>query len=1163
MRFWRLQNATLAFSLMAIAGVTVNTLAPVMRAQSNISGDITGTVTDPSGAALANAKVTVTSDKSGQVKTAATNSVGDYRVSLLQPGSYKISITAPGFDTTTQTAVVSAGTVITVSAKLTVGQASTTVEVAAGDVELLHPDDAQISTTFDQQQIQSMPNPGNDLTFVAQTAPGAVMNTQGGYGNFSVNGLPGTANTFTVNGGYEGDPYLNLNNSGATNLLLGNNDVESVTVTTNSYDAAFGGLGGAQVNEISRSGGNKYHGNLIYWWNGSLLNANSFFNKQSDSPKNFSNANQWAAAVGGPLKRDKIFGFIDTEGIRVVIPQSGTVAAPSIGYQNEILGPVDTDEESIARHRVLAHSHMLGRSGMARPHSLVDPTTYAPYGNLADNGNSSEAGLYQAIFGYYNNAKNYASGEPDPFGDPDVWIFNGQTTNFAEEWLVNDRVDINISDRDHLFIHSKADHGVQPTETSFLSSDFDALSPQPSYEGQLGETHTFTPALTNQFLFAASYYRAIFTNTNGAKLAQTIPFVLIPEGFASGGDWDAYGGNSNWVGAADYAFPQGRNVTGYQFSDDIGWTKGKHNLKFGFTMRRDDISDYTSSEHDINYAGGENFILDQGDFAAGYSDEWAERFPRRLSEPVALYVMGGYAQDQWKPNSHLTVTAGLRLEHNSNPLCKTNCVANFSQDFSSLPTADSTPYNQLITSGRQQAFFEQQNVAYEPRIGFSFLPGSDSKTTIRGGFGMFADYFPAQIMGDLLANMPNVDRFTVLGAYYGNGITVDSTQDDSGHAQAVTSNNALQTLFPQGGYYKNASGTCPDTSSIYCATGGVFTRPTFSSVGHKVYLPTYEEWSLAVEREIAKNTVLSVNYIGNHTYHQPVSRLPQAYDASGTNASLPASRPNASLGSVTEYYSGGVGSYNGLVATLTSRIHWLTTQVNYAYGHALDEISNGGFDAFGVNSVGQINPYNLRQNYGNADYDTRHYVSANYSINIPHFGGPRVLVDNWEVAGTVFHNSGYPFSVTDNSGAVTYGNAPLAMQLDNNFNHHCGGESHTLYQNGSGAPTGCDFASHFTSSTDYGQQRRNQLYGPAYTDFDFDIAKGFKIPHSETAKVKIGAQFFNMFNHPNFQIPDFDVNDSTLGVIESMANTPTSILGAFLGGDASPRLIQAKLSFTF
>jgi hypothetical protein len=1124
MRFMRLSTVAIGLSFMAVTGFLVNDSARMAIAQSNISGDVYGTVMDPSGAAVPSAQVTVTSLDKGTQYTATTNSTGGFRVSLLPPGRYKISATSAGFSTATAETMVSAGEVTPVNIKLAVGQQATTVEVTAGSGEILHTDDAQMSTNFNLEQIQSLPNPGNDLTFVAQTTPGAVMNTQGGYGNFSVNGLPGTSNTFTINGGYEGDPYLNLNNSGATNLLLGNNDVQTVTVITNSYDAAFGGLGGAQINEISRSGGNRWHGNLGYWWNGRAMNANSYFNKQLGSPRNFDNANQWAAAIGGPLKHDKIFGFIDTEGVRVIIPVDQKAYGPSPAFQSAILGAPGTA-----------------------------PATLAPYGNLADNGNQSEAPVYQAIFNYYNNARNWTSGMQDP-NDPRTWIWNGQTTNFGREWLINGRVDFNLGSNDHLYVHFKDDHGVQPTQTSFLNPVFDAESPQPSYEGQMNWTHTFSPRITNQFLFAASYYRAIFTNTNATTLAASnLPFVLVPEGFASsGGDWDVNLNASSWIGGANYAFPQGRNVTGYQFNDDLSWVSGRHTIKLGYTMRRDDITDYTPSEHNINFAGGENYILDEGDFAAGWSDQWAERFPIRLSEPVALYVMGAYAQDQWKPTANLTLTYGLRVEHDSNPLCRTNCVSNFSQDFANLPASESTPYNQLIASGRQQAFFDERNISWEPRLGFSFLPGgADSKTTLRGGFGMFADYFPAQIMGDLMANMPNVDRFTVLGAAYGNNITLDAASPVSGHAAATASNSALQSLFSQGACYSG----CGPALSLLDVTGGVFTRPTITSVAHTVKLPIYEEWSLSLEHELVKNTVVSVNYIGNRSYHQPVSNMPNAYDPYGDNATLPASRPNASLGSVTEYYSGSWSNYNGLIGTLTSRINWVSLQFNYAYGHALDTSSNGGFDAFGLNSVGQINPYDLRQNYGNADYDTRHYISANYAVTVPHYHGIRSILGDWNFAGAVFHNSGYPFSVTDNTGDIVYGNPALAMQIDNNFNHHCGGGAHTL--------SACSFASHFTSSTNYGQQRRNQLYGPNYTDVDMDVAKGFKVPGMESGRLKIGVQFFNLFNHPNFQIPDSDVNDSTLGEIYTTANTPTSILGAFLGGDASPRLIQLKGSFTF
>jgi hypothetical protein len=1144
MRSIRLHSTALALSLASLLAFMACAIAPMAHAQTQISGDIAGNVMDSTGAVLANATVSVTSASTGQTKVVQTDSSGNFRVPLLAPGSYQVKIGAAGFETRTQSVVVAAGQVTTLNPRMRIGAAATTVEVTGDAIQTLDTENAQISTSFNLEQMQNLPNPGNDLTFVAQTTPGAVMNTQGGYGNFAMNGLPATSNTFTVNGGYEGDPYLNLNNSGATNLLLGNNDVEAVTITTNSYDAAFGGLGGAQVNEITRSGSSSYHGNLTYWWNGRLLNANDYFNKQFGSPRNFDNVNQWAAALGGPLKRDKIFGFIDTEGIRVIIPVRAPAYGPSPTFQSAVLSstPICPAYDS--------------QGNLLNPLPTCANLTYAPYGNLAYNGNSSEASLYQKIFSYYNNAHNWSQGSQDT-ADPRTWDFNGQTANLGTEWLINDRVDFNLGTNDHLFIHSKVDKGVQPTATSFLDPIFDALSPQPSYEGQLNETHTFSSSLTNQFLFAASYYRAIFTNTNAAQLAQTIPFVLIPEGFATGGAWDQSVNSGDWVGNIDYALPQGRNVTGYQFSDDMSWIRGNHNFKFGYAFRRDDITDYTTSEHNINFGGAENIIYDEGDFAAGLSDVYVERFPQRLSEPVALYVEGFYFQDQWKPVPNLTLTMGIRFEHDSNPICITNCVSNFSNSFSALPTSQSTPYNQIFASGRHQGLLGEQVIGYQPRFGFALLPfGSASKTTIRGGFGMFNDYFPAQIMGDLISNVPNVNRFTILGAIYGNPITVDTTSASSGHAQAVDSNNALNALFSKGGYYKNANGTCPDPLSIYCATNGNFSRPAVTATARHVSLPTYEEWSLAVEHQFLQNTTLAVTYVGNRSYHQPVSYMPNAYDThAGTNASLPSKLPNAALGSVVEYNSGSWSNFNGLQAVLSSRIHWAMLQFNYVFGHALDTTSNGGFNAFGLNGNGQINPYNLAQNYGNADYDVRHYISANYDLAIPHYFGPKALVDNWEIAGTIFHNSGYPFSVTDNTGNNVYGNASLAKQIDNNFNHHCGGGSHTV--------SPCDFASHFTSSTDFGQQARNQLFGPNYTDFDLDLVKGFNLPKWETAKLKIGAQFFNLFNHPNFQLPDSDVNDPGVGLIYTQANTPTSILGAFLGGDAAPRLIQAKLSLTF
>ncbi len=253
---------------------------------------------------------------------------------------------------------------------------------------------------------------------------------------------------------------------------------------------------------------------------------------------------------------------------------------------------------------------------------------------------------------------------------------------------------------------------------------------------------------------------------------------------------------------------------------------------------------------------------------------------------------------------------------------------------------------------------------------------------------------------------------------------------------------------------------------------------------------------------------------------------------------------------------------------MINRSKYLLLQFNYTYSHALDEISNGGILGFnaGQSILSPTNPHNLKQNYGNSDYDSRHNLTASYVLTIPYWHGPHVLTDGWIASGTVFHHTGFPFTVTDStvSNAITnYGSRIFAKQLRNVS--MCGGPSIFNFATGGGNPCPIVNPRNYTTPTAFGQQMRNQTYGPAYTDTDLSILKTFGIPKWSSANVQLGAQFFNILNHPNFASPSSDINpsNSTAGFITSTVNTPTSILGSGLGGDASPRLIQLKGVFTF
>jgi hypothetical protein len=266
------QSLLLYVALVFLA--TAIALLPLpLEAQTLTTGDITGSVLDPSGAAVPNATVTLKDTDNGATKTAVANSTGAYRFPLLNPGNYSVSVTARGFQTTQQEVSVTVGQASTVNLRLEVAAANQVIEVS-GQSGVIQTENGNVSTTISPEIVANIPNPGNDLTFYVQTSPGATMNTQGGYGNSATYGMSATSNLFTVDGMNENDPFLNLSNSGATNLLLGSNDVQTATVVNNGYSGEYGSLAGANVNFVTKSGGNHFHGNAEYFWNGRILNAN-------------------------------------------------------------------------------------------------------------------------------------------------------------------------------------------------------------------------------------------------------------------------------------------------------------------------------------------------------------------------------------------------------------------------------------------------------------------------------------------------------------------------------------------------------------------------------------------------------------------------------------------------------------------------------------------------------------------------------------------------------------------------------------------------------------------------------------------------------------------------------------------------------------------------
>lgn len=525
-------------SWQTILVVTLFACVPAIYSQSTTSGYVTGSVTDASKALIKGAAVKLENTGTSLSLTATSGDDGAYHFDFVPPGNYKLRVEANGFNPWEQTLTVTVGQSATANAQLSIASSATTVQVAAGEAQI-ETEDGNVSTNFNEKQIQYVPNPGQDSTYVAQVAPGVVMNTQAGGGNFSSFGLPGYSNMFTINGMDYLNSFGDNNKSGATNNSLGANEMQSATVVNNGYSGNYGRLVGSNVNFVTKSGANQVHGNAIYEWNGSSLNANNFFNNRNDTPRPFDNVNQWAASIGGPIWKDRTFFFVNNEGLRIVLPTSTSANIPSPQFEAATLANLQ----------------------------LVNPGSVA---------------FYQKIFALYNGAPGAARATnsltyggcgsaafEQTIGGPCALQFQATPGNFTGEWLVSWRIDQILSSKDQVYLHIFTDHGVQATNTDVINQVFNATSPQPEWQGQLNETHSFQSRAVNQFIAAFQWSGILFGPANYPAALAAFPAKLT---FSDG--------SLHYLGQ-NQADPVGRHITQYQFVDDFSKTFGKHTLKAG------------------------------------------------------------------------------------------------------------------------------------------------------------------------------------------------------------------------------------------------------------------------------------------------------------------------------------------------------------------------------------------------------------------------------------------------------------------------------------------------------------------------------------------------------------------------------------------------------
>src|SRR5487761_1776600 len=571
----------------------------------------------------------IRSAENGLTRVVKTDDAGRFSFPQLKPGTYSVRVEAAGFELQENDSVF-AGLGQTQTVNFTLKVASTKQKITVrGETTLINTQNPNTSTTLNTKALENLPNPGGDLTYPLQFAAGALINTAGnsndfvggtnGYGNVEFNGLPALSNGYIVDGLETNDPLTNLNSGLSTNLVLGLNSISEVTVNTLSYSADEGRYGASQVNYVTKSGANQFHGNLYEIWNGSGLDAANFFtNATPGNHKPRSTVNHFGGSLGGPIMRNKLFFFFDSEWLRIALPIVTATTVPTRAFQSYVLQQLPLGGKD----------SVTGATYAAAPQMApFYQKMFSLYGNVS--------GTPLAVLGCPFNANGGpATGSP-PNGNGCANRQSISQSSDDHEQVQTARIDYNIDAKDATWFRFQADTGLQAAYTDPINSLFDSISPQPLYSFAAGYTHIFSQNIVNYFNPGFSWYESLFAPTNFQKTLSAFPIVL--QGGGANAPFTTIGGLDNtWV--------QGRRASRFFINDNLAWSHGSHEFRFGTNTRIFRLNDYDFGEGTVplvTYTTLPQFIY-------GVASTATETYPTAVNQPFNFLNLDLYAQDTWK-----------------------------------------------------------------------------------------------------------------------------------------------------------------------------------------------------------------------------------------------------------------------------------------------------------------------------------------------------------------------------------------------------------------------------------------------------------------------------------------------------------------------------------
>jgi hypothetical protein len=1065
-------------------------------------GAVNGTVTDKTGAGLANAAVALTNVDTGVVRTSVSTSAGEFSFQDVPVGTYTVTVTLGGFSTGKYEKIaVLAGSTYTLPVGLAVSSSAQTVDVVAGALTL-DTTSSVLTTDIPSQLVNDAPSNGRDFTQFIQYSPGfAGYSVGGGAGAAQVNGVRTNQVNWQIEGTDNNDLWWNIpavnqgGVSGIAGIVIPLDAIDQFSFIASGMPETGRNAGGT-VNLSIKSGGNAIHGDAYYYNRNEFFAANSPF--APTSKKSETRDIDYGGSVGGPIIKDKLFYFVSYEHQGFVIGVASAKTEPSAAYQAEA-------------------TSVLNFYGVP-----VNPVSTALLANLWPQ---------SALTGPASSGNYFNPGTE-----------NGHSFNP----LV--KIDYNINAKNTLSVKGYFGDGNQTAPTTSELSPYFEVAPIHVENYSLIYNHIFSNKLSNQAFFGVSYFDQVFSDAQhnydpvalGLNTGVTDPTLLGSPKITIGGAAASSGltGSASGFDLIGSTAPAGRqDITGH-YDDAVAYTIGKHEFRFGGEFRKAQVYDFyqtnargvfvfDGSQGPWNVSDGASTgsaacnslatqnlgVADSGvtdgnvfllaDFLAGcLSPNNAHIAEGNQKRTVYENTWDIFAQDAWQITPKLNLNYGIRYDY-------AQSVHNSDGDLTSFNPAIAGGF--AIQGNNVTNLYNPYKGSISPRVGASYA--LNDKTTLRFGAGM---YFDSVYMLSIL-NLRGTTDGGALGI--GNNlagpkpvVTAFATPTNAGGGAVITSG---QLIFP----------------TLAQAEAGAGITNAFSVDPN--YRPSYTySYNLNVQRELGSKVIAQLGYLGTLSRKLTSVRDINPEAVSATDPEDQTTRPYYSLfpniGNVNQLSSNLNANYNSLQATLRSvSWHGLTSEAAYTWSHALDYET-------GLIPYLPEDSYKQSLEYGNSDYDTRNTFSALLTYKVPGLGGPKRLTGGFELDGAISLHGGQPFSVVANSDEL--GNGDAADRANYDGVNPIKGVNHTI----SGGVAQWFNSSSFSEPDpgQYGQQRRNQFYNPGFEDVDFSIIKD--TPITEHVKLELRAEMFNLFNR---------INLAPVGAPQTSAggNAIGSTIGAFFG----------------